>query len=191
VAKGRESGMPAAEQWESYFDPIGILESVGCRQLSGDIVEFGCGYGTFTIPAAQRTSGTLYALDIEPPMVAATALRTAQAHLRNVVVEQRDFVVDGSGRASQSMSFVLLFNILHIEESGALLQEAFRVLHPGGQLAIIHWNYDRCTPRGPSLAIRPRALQCKSWAEQAGFKWSHDVELPGSPWHWGMVLQKP
>ncbi len=45
--------MPAAEQWESYFDPAGILKSLGCRGLNGDVVEFGCGYGTFTIPAAQ------------------------------------------------------------------------------------------------------------------------------------------
>jgi 2-polyprenyl-3-methyl-5-hydroxy-6-metoxy-1,4-benzoquinol methylase len=105
--------MPAAEQWESYFDPVGILESLGCSRSSGDIVEFGCGYGTFTIPAAQRTAGTVFALDIEPQMVATTTLRAAQAHLRNVVVEQRDFVVEGSGRAPHSVSFVLLFNILH------------------------------------------------------------------------------
>jgi len=183
--------MPAAEQWESYFDPVGILESLGCCRSSGDIVEFGCGYGTFTIPAAQRTAGTVFALDIEPQMVAATTLRAAQADLRNVVLEQRDFVVEGSGRAPHSMSFVLLFNILHIEESGALLREAFRILHPGGRLGIIHWNHDARTPRGPPLAIRPHPQQCRSWGEQAGFQWSLDASLPGSPWHWGMVLERP
>ena len=31
--------------------------------MSGDAIEFGCGYGTFTIVAAQRTLGTVYALD--------------------------------------------------------------------------------------------------------------------------------
>ena len=182
--------MPAVEQWESYFDPVGVLETLGCRQLTGDIVEFGCGYGTFTIPAAQRTLGTVYALDIEPLMVTATSLRASRSHLKNVVVEQRDFVVDGSGRASQSAGFVLLFNILHIDESEALLREAFRVLHPGGQLGIIHWHHDRNTPRGPPLAIRPRARQLRSWGENAGFTQAHHRELPGSPWHWGMVLQK-
>ena len=183
--------MPAAEQWESYFDPVGILESLGCFRSSGDIVEFGCGYGTFTIPAAQRTVGTVFALDIEPFMVEATTLRAAQADLRNVVVEQRDFVVEGSGRAPYSVSFVLLFNILHIEESGALLREAFRILHPGGRLGITHWNHDARTPRGPPLAIRPHPQQCRSWGERAGFKWSLDASLPGSPWHWGMVMERP
>jgi hypothetical protein len=36
--------MPAAEQWESYFDAAGILESLGCCHVRGDAVEFGCGY---------------------------------------------------------------------------------------------------------------------------------------------------
>jgi SAM-dependent methyltransferase len=191
VAKGRDSGMPEAEQWESYFDPVGILDSIGCGRLTGDIVEFGCGYGTFTIPVAQRTAGTVFAMDIEPLMVEATTLRAAQADLRNVVVEQRDFVVEGSGRTPHSVSFVLLFNILHIEESGALLREAFWILHPGGRLGIIHWNRDARTPRGPPLAIRPLPQQCRSWGEQAGFKWWLDASLPGSPWHWGMVLERP
>jgi hypothetical protein len=63
VSKGRDSGMPEVGQWESYFDAAGILESLGCRRLGGDAIEFGCGYGTFTDPAAQRTLGTVYALD--------------------------------------------------------------------------------------------------------------------------------
>jgi SAM-dependent methyltransferase len=183
--------MPAAEQWESYFDPAGILKSLGCCELNGDIVEFGCGYGTFTIPASRQTSRTVYALDVEPLMVAATTLRAAHAGLRNVVVEERDFVVDGSGRAPQSVSFVLLFNILHIEESGALLREAFRILQPGGRIGIIHWTHDASTPRGPPLAIRPHPQQCRAWGEQVGLKWTLDASLPGSPWHWGLVLERP
>ena len=63
MSKGRDSGMPEVGQWESYFDAAGILESLGCRRLGGDAIEFGCGYGTFTDPAAQRTLGTVYALD--------------------------------------------------------------------------------------------------------------------------------
>ncbi|HLZ98635.1 MAG TPA: class I SAM-dependent methyltransferase [Steroidobacteraceae bacterium] len=188
MAKVRDSGMPAAEQWESYFDAAGVLESLGCRGLHGDAVEFGCGYGTFTIPAAQRISGTLHALDIDPLMVAATATRVSRAGLKNVRVEQRDFVVQGCGRETGSVSMVLLFNILHIEDPVALLKEACRVLAPGGLVGIIHWNYDARTPRGPPLTIRPRPEQCRAWGEQAGLRWVRDPSLPGSPWHWGQVL---
>ena len=72
MAKVRDSGMPLREQWESFFDPPGILDALDCKDLSGDIVELGCGYGTFTAAAAERTSATVYALDIDPIMVAAT-----------------------------------------------------------------------------------------------------------------------
>jgi SAM-dependent methyltransferase len=183
--------MPAVEQWESYFDAAGVLESLGCRHLSGEAIEFGCGYGTFTIPTAQRLLGTLHAIDIDPLMVAATAARVSQAGLRNVIVEQRDFVMDGCGRAPQTASLALLFNILHIEDPVGLLKEARRVLRPGGLVGVIHWNYDERTPRGPPLNIRPRPGQCRAWGEEAGLRWVRDERLPGSPWHWGMVLERP
>jgi SAM-dependent methyltransferase len=183
--------MPPAEQWESYFDAAAILETLGYGRTPGDSVEFGCGYGTFTIPAARATLGTIHALDIDPLMVAATAARVGAAGLKNVSVEQRDFVTDGSGREAQSSSFVLLFNILHIEDPVALLQEAGRVLRPGGFAAVIHWNYDARTPRGPPLDIRPRPGQCRNWGDRAGLRWVRDAVLPGSRWHWGMVLARP
>jgi SAM-dependent methyltransferase len=191
MVRGRDSGMPPAEQWESYFDAAGILEALGCSRVRGDAVEFGCGYGTFTIPAAHRISGTVYALDIDPQMAAATAVRVTHRGLNNVIVEQRDFVTDGCGRAAGSMSYAMLFNILHIEDPVGLLTEARRVVRPGGRIGVIHWNYDARTPRGPPLSIRPRPEQCRAWAEEAGLIWMGRPELPGAPWHWGTVLESP
>ena len=124
-------------------------------------------------------------------MVAATAARVSQTGLKNVVVEQRDFVTDGCGRDPQSASLALLFNILHIEDPVGLLQETYGVLRPGGLVGIIHWNYDIRTPRGPPLDIRPRPEQCRAWGEEVGLRWVRDACLPGSPWHWGMVMERP
>jgi SAM-dependent methyltransferase len=183
--------MPEMQQWESYFDAAGILGCLGCRQLQGDAVEFGCGYGTFTYLLAPRLSGTLYALDIDPQMVATTTARVQRNGLKNVVVEQRDFVTEGCGRAPESAALTLLFNILHIEDPVGLLQEAHRVLEPRGLVAMIHWKHDERTPRGPPLSIRPRPAQCRAWGEAAGLRWVRDVDLPGSPWHWGMLMERP
>lgn len=180
--------MPPRELWEEFFDPDGVLEALGCDALQGDAVEFGCGYGTFTTAAARRVSGTVYASDIDPLMVRATIDRAAQTGLRNVVVEARDFVSEGCGRPDGSTSFVMLFNILHIEDPISLLREAQRILHNRGVVGVVHWRQDVETPRGPSLEIRPRPAQCRAWAEKAGLRWLSSPELPKSPWHWGMTL---
>jgi SAM-dependent methyltransferase len=189
--KGRESGMPDAAYWETFFNPRCILETLGCRGRCGDVVEFGCGYGTFTLPAAQLVAGRVTALDIEPDMVAETLRRAGDAGLSNVVADVRDFVADGTGRPAGTAGYAMLFNILHIEAPLGLLREAHRVLAPGGTAGIIHWRKDIPTPRGPSVQIRPSADECRGWAEAAGFEFVRTESLCCCSWHWGLVMRKP
>lgn len=188
MGKGRESGMPDEAHWETFFNPDCVVGKLDCAGPA-DVVEFGCGYGHFTVAAARLVTGTVYALDIDPRMVAATAARAVAAGLGNVAPQERDFVTDGCGRPDGSVSYAMLFNILHIEEPVGLLREAFRALAPAGKLGVIHWKHD-ATPRGPSLAIRPRPEQCRRWAEEAGFEYVRDEDLCCCSWHWGMVLQR-
>ncbi len=182
--------MPAQQAWEEFFDPPRVLATLHDDTGAGDILEFGCGYGTFTIPAARRTAGTVYALDIDAPLVAVTAQRAAASGLHNVVAQQRDFMSAGSGRPGGSVQFVMIFNILHLEEPLALLREAQRVLRPGGCAGVIHWRTDIATPRGPPQGMRPSAGQCQEWAHAAGFSGTPVAPMPGAPWHWGMRLQR-
>ena len=46
--KLRESGMPEEGLWETLFDVGLILDRLGIDDTVQDIVELGCGYGTFT-----------------------------------------------------------------------------------------------------------------------------------------------
>ena len=189
--KTRESGMPEEGVWAGFFDPPAVLQMLGLTLECRDAVDFGCGYGTFTIPAARIISGKVYALDIEPEMIAATQTKATAASLSNVKTLLRDFVADGSGLPGASVDYVMLFNILHAESPGILLGEAMRVLVPGGKLAIMHWRHDPATPRGPSLNIRPQPEQCCQWAEQVGFRFleTEIIELP--PYHYGLSLKRP
>src|SRR3989338_8859396 len=149
--KGRESGMPEEEVWERFFHPERALRMLGLDDAVTDAVEFGCGYGTFTVPAARMIRGILYALDIDPDMTHATIRKAAANGATNIRVSLRDFMTDGAGLKLASVDYVMAFNILHIEHPEILLQEAWRILRPGGKLSVMHWNCDSATPRGPSV----------------------------------------
>lgn len=183
--------MPAEDYWRAFFHPRRVLEQLELAPSAGDVAEFGCGYGTFTIAAAGLTRGLVHAIDIDPEMVAATARNVEAAGLQNVRLHCRDFVREGSGLPGSSCGYAMLFNILHAEEPVLLLREAFRVLAVGGRLGILHWNYDASTPRGPSMDIRPRPEQCLAWALEAGFSISRPEVRSVGEYHYGVVGIRP
>jgi SAM-dependent methyltransferase len=191
--KGRESGMPEEAYWQSFYDADCIVEKLECAKGKKErIAEFGSGYGTFTLPAAKRTTGVVHAFEIEHELVALVQRKAAEAGLQNISAERRDFVAEGTGLPPQSVDHAMIYNLLHIEEPVRLLREAHRILHPGGVVSIIHWKHDASTPRGPSMGIRPRPEQCREWAEVAGFSFLRDQDLsPCCQYHYGMLLIRP
>lgn len=187
--KTSESGMPEETRWKTFFDPDFILSELGLDPNSKGVVDLGCGYRTFAIPAARRIRGMVHAFDIEPEMVEACQKKAKEAWVTNINCVERDFVTYGTCLPDNSADFVMLFNILHAENPTGLLEEAYRILAPGGRVGVIHWNYDPMTPRGPSMDIRPRPEQCQEWIRAAGFQLIQPlIDLP--PYHYGMVGQK-
>lgn len=186
----RDSGMPDEIYWETLFDVEGVLDRLGIDGGLRDVVELGCGYGTFTLPVAQRISSTLTACDIDADMVARTRERAVAAGLSNLVCHVRDVITDGFGVPDASQDGCLLFNILHCEQPCALLVRAARTVRPGGVLFVIHWRHDEATPRGPDLAIRPRPEQIHAWAQETGMLEMASCLLDLPPWHYGLRLRR-
>lgn len=175
--------------WEAFFDPDATLEALAFPGKTSDVVDFGCGYGIFSLAAAKRTTGTVYAVDIDANMIEATAARAKSLAPGNIHTVLRDFVARGTGLPNASVDYAMLFNILHGENPASLLDEAFRVLRPGGRVAVTHWIHDASTPRGPDLSIRPRPEDCRRWLEQAGFDVIRELALP--PYHFGIAATRP
>ena len=186
--KVRESGMPDEKQWESFFEQESILKVMGIDFNIVNVAEFGCGYGTFTIPASKTIKGDVYALDIEQDMIDRVIERAYNENLNNIQTILRDFVHQGSGLKNESIDYVMIFNIIHAESPENLLKEAYRILGPDRKLGIIHWNSDPETPRGPPMDIRPKPEQCIQWAVKAGFKFENKHDL--KPYHYGLVFSK-
>jgi ubiquinone/menaquinone biosynthesis C-methylase UbiE len=145
--KLRESGMPEEAYWETLFDVGLILDRLGIDTRVKDVVELGCGYGTFTVPVARRISGMVTTFDIDEAMIERTRQRAAAAGAWNVVYIVSDVFADGFGGEAVTKDACLLFNILHCEEPVRLLAEGARVVRPGGAVLMIHWRYDPATPR--------------------------------------------
>ena len=66
--------MPQEAYWETLFDVPLILDRLGMDAHLQNVIEMGCGYGTFTNPIAKRISGTLTTFDIDDSVVEPTRL---------------------------------------------------------------------------------------------------------------------
>jgi SAM-dependent methyltransferase len=183
--KIRDSGMPDERMWSTFFDPSTILHRLRIPR-TGIIVDMGCGYGTFTVPAAMMTNGQVIGFDIDKDMLGICKCKAENLNLHNLTVVHKDFLSQGTGLKETSVDYVMLFNILHSAYPLQLLGEAYRILRSDGIAAVIHWNYDPNTPRGPDMSIRPKPEQCVQWLQQAGFTVPHPViDLP--PYHYGII----
>lgn len=187
--KVRDSGMPSEEIWADFFNIDLILSQLDINSKIIDLVEIGCGYGTFTIPAAKLISGKLLAFDIETEMLDYIRRKLTNEHLNNIVLEERDILIQTTGLAASSVDYVMLFNILHHEPPDDFLNEAYRILKPEGKLGILHWRSDIPTPRGPDLSIRPTPDQILLWVDKKKFT---IFKLPRviMPFHFGILLSK-
>lgn len=190
--KGRDSGMPEEEFWSRFFDVDGLIDTLVTNHVDqGDVAEFGSGYGTFTIPTAQKVSGVVHGFEIEADLVAFLDVRLKRLNLQNVRLKQRDLIENGTGLPDGSMEHVMIYNLLHIEHPVELLTEAHRILRPSGTISVIHWRRDIPTPRGPSMEIRPSPEQCITWAKAAGFARQEQIDIAAfCPYHFGIQMIK-
>ena len=187
--KVNDSGMPDETYWNSLFDIPCIVDWLNLETVTAPIVEIGCGYGTFTVPIAGATNTEIHAFDIEPSMIETAQKNTRQAGIRNVRFHIRDILEEGTGLESGSAGLVLLFNILHFDGRRVLLEEASRILKPGGIVAIVHWRKDIETPRGPSLHLRPDQHMILDSIRGLDLYFNGNSAIL-EPYHWGIQLIK-
>ena len=142
--KIRESGMPDESLWEYFFEPEQILATMQLNHNIVDAFDFGCGYGTFTIPASEVIKGKVYAADIEEAMINRVAQRASEENLENIETMLCDFIHEGSGLLAESVDYVMLFNVLHAEKPEELLKEACRILKPEGKFSTSLKKFPPC-----------------------------------------------
>jgi len=99
------------------------------------VVDYGCGPGSFTIPAAELVGqeGKVFAVDIHPLAISTVQRKASRKGLQNVEA----ILVEGydTGIEASSIDRVLLIDTIHlIEDPEALFREIHRMLKPDGLL---------------------------------------------------------
>jgi ubiquinone/menaquinone biosynthesis C-methylase UbiE len=186
--KVRDSGMPEETVWSKFFDPVSILQQLEVTDDLQSIVDLGCGFGTFSIPASQIIKGTVYAFDIDEEMIQLLQAKIVQLDIPNIEWLLNDFIDKGTGLSDCSVDYVMIFNILHHNNPAQILGEVYRILKPGAKAGIVHWRSDIPTPRGPRLDIRPTPQECTKWAIESGFVIHKELIL--EPYHYGTIIRK-
>jgi ubiquinone/menaquinone biosynthesis C-methylase UbiE len=124
---------------------IELLERIGIRR--GQVVlDFGCGYGIYTIPVAEivGAQGTVYALDKDKEALDALMRRGESSGLKNIDRLETSGELE-IGLTDDSVDVVLLFDVFHsfyfpkLEDRARLLGEIHRVMKPSAFLSVSVW----------------------------------------------------
>lgn len=120
-----------------------VLEEVGIGSGQA-VLDFGCGAGTYTIPAAKLVgrSGKVYALDVSKKSLDRMEEKSQQEGLSNVVridVSAGEKVPLGDDAIDQMM---LIDVLQEIDDKESLINEAFRILKTDGVLSVFPMHLD-------------------------------------------------
>jgi SAM-dependent methyltransferase len=177
--KYRESDMPDERLWRNFFDPEKILHALDAGGKL--LLDIGCGYGTFLIPAAAMAEKVI-GIDIDDAMIRVCREKAGALCSGNVELVQGDISCLPKETAAD---YICMFNILHCENPTGLLAAARKLLAQKGRIGVIHWKRED-TPRGPSMNIRPSPEDIIRWAGDTGLKLLKRLDLP--PYHFGLLF---
>lgn len=121
------------------------LRGVGLRE-GQTVLDYGCGQGTFAVPAARIVGGDgkVCALDTDAEALAALRRRARDEGLENLETILVEKSAPALPLAPESLDVILLYDVLHlVEDRRALLTELRRALKSSGFLSVFPMHVGR------------------------------------------------
>ncbi len=120
---------------DAFSQPEQFLKETGMKE--GDkILDYGCGPGSFVIPAAEIVGekGKVYAVDIHPRAIKVVAKKAEKKGLGNIETIKTSCE---TGLKKNSIDIVIMYDVIHmLKESENILTEMQRVLKKDGLLSV-------------------------------------------------------
>jgi ubiquinone/menaquinone biosynthesis C-methylase UbiE len=173
--RGHRFEDPAAwtEKFESaertaWQQPDAVIASLA---LSPDakIADLGAGTGYFAVRfAAVASAGKVYAVDIEPGMVAWLGTRAKNEGLGNLVAVQG---AANDPQLPEGVDLVFMCNVFHhLADPRAYFEAVAASLRPGGRVVIVDFRKDNpADAPGPPAEMRMRPEQITAHMQAAGY----------------------
>lgn len=174
---------PERDQWQKPEFVVKNLE-LSRSQCVADIGA-GTGYFSTRIARALPKNAVVYAVDIEPDMVAHLKERAQTEGLKNhqALLSGEEFP-----KLPKKCDVVLLVDTYHhISNRSAYFKAGQSQLNPKGRVAIV--DFTMTSPIGPKKSHRLEKSQVITEMEQAGYKLQKDVD--GLPNQYFLVFEKP
>lgn len=122
-----------------FNPPSTIINDIGIKR-GMNVLDFGCGFGSFSFAAAEILQGTgkVYALDIHPKAIKKINQISKKREIKNIETIQSSGIID---LPSKSIDVALLFYVFNdLKNKNEVLQELHRVIKPKGVLSFSEFN---------------------------------------------------
>ncbi|SIS98587.1 class I SAM-dependent methyltransferase [Salimicrobium salexigens] len=161
--KGKVSYLESPER-RKEFSPDQLLNMVPVKE-SDSILDFGAGTGYFSIPAAKRIKGNVYALDIDSNMLEIIKEKASEEKVANIVPVHGN--MDALRLPVGSIDMIIASLVLHeIQPLEPLLQQMNSVLEKEGYLICLEIQPEGNAEKSPRITMEGMEKVMK----EAGFQ---------------------
>jgi len=157
---------PARAAWQK---PEELVAALGLR-AGQRVADLGAGTGYFSrlLSSAVGTTGTVFAVELEPNLVAHLRARAEREGTANVVPILAS--PDNPRLPAGLVDVVLIVDTYHhIDDRITYLRNLRRALRPGGRIAVVDWQ-KRPLPVGPEMAHKLAREMVVQEVEEAGYR---------------------
>ncbi|MBL4644807.1 MAG: methyltransferase domain-containing protein [Candidatus Pacebacteria bacterium] len=180
----------AGESSSSFSNPKQNAYRLGFKE-GMKVADLGSGSGAYTsvLSDVVGTTGVVYAVDVQRDLLTRIQNNATREGKENIEIIWGDMEGEnGVGIKDELLDGVLLSNTLfQVDDKIAVLKEAWRLLRPGGTLAVIEWK-DSFGGLGPAQNMVVTQAEATLLCTDNGFALRSDFKA--GEHHYGLVFIK-